>query len=199
MATHTYRLTISYTVAAQFAQNILHYQFDDAGYADTSTAALALCNAFDAANTAGLKALLCTHVAINSYKARALNVSGGFEAVKLLAGPPNGTRGGVLSNPAVGPCVILFPTSNAKQRGRVFLPGLSDSDLIDGDITAGYRTAFNTNAHIFKDNLTLVGGGGPTANAVVYSRLPIPATSRLIEYVRLSNMAAIQKRRQRPA
>ena len=199
MATHTYRLIASYTFAGQFGQNILHYQFDDASYADTQSAALALCNAFDSANTAHLQALLCTHVTINSYKSRGLNISGGFEAVKLLGGPPQGTRAGVLSNAAVGPCVVLLPTGNAKQRGRVFLPGLSDGDLIDGDITAGYRTAFNTHKVMFTQTLTLSGGGAPTATPVVYSRLPLPSTSRIVEYAILSNLPATLFRRQRPA
>src|SRR5580765_8092832 len=131
MAQHTYSLVASYTVGGQFAQNVLHYQFDDSSYTDTASAALALCNAFDAANTAGLRAMLCTHTSINSYKARALTAPGGFEGIKLLAGPPSGTRAGVLMVSGVGPCVILFPTANAKPRGRVFLPGISDTDLVN--------------------------------------------------------------------
>lgn len=199
MATHTYSLVVSYKVGGQFAQNVLHYSFDDAGFADTNAAAQALNNAFDTANTAKLRAMLCTAVSVLSYKSRSLSGTGGFEAVKLLAGPPTGTRGGSLSVSAVGPVIILYPVANAKQRGRVFLPGVSDSDLLDGDFQAGIRTAITTNAVMFVNTLVLTGGGAPTATPVIYSRLPLPAVSRTVEYARLSDVAGTQRRRQRPA
>lgn len=199
MAASTYSLTISYTGIGQFSQNILHYSFDDSGFTNTTAAALALCNAFDAANTTLLRNLLCNSVSIRSYKARSLSGVGGFEAVKLLAGPPAGTRTGNLSVMAVSPVAILFPIANAKPRGRVFLPGVSDADLLDGDFSSAYRTAFITNRHMFTDTLVLTGGGSPTATPVIYSRLPLPSISRTVEYVRLSEMAGTQRRRQRPA
>jgi hypothetical protein len=199
MAQHTYSLVASYNNAGQFAQNVLHYQFDDSSYSDTASAAMALCNAFDAANTAALRALLCTHVSILSYKGRALTAPGGFEAIKLLAGPPTGTRAGIQMVSAVGPCVVLFPTANAKPRGRVFLPGISDNDLSDGFFSTAYETAFNTNRHIFSDVLTLAGGATPAATPVIYSRKTTPGTSYAVEYPRLSMMPATQRRRQRPA
>lgn len=199
MASHTYSLIATYNIGGQFGQNILHYSFDDAGFTDTQSAALSLVNAFDAANTAHLRAMLCTNVSIKSYKSRALNVAGGFEAIKLLAGPPFGTRAGNLSTSGVSPVIVLFPNGNAKQRGRVFLPGVSDSDLIDGDFTASYRNVVNINQVMFVNTITLTGGGAPVASPVVYSRLPLPSTSRIVEYARLSEMAGTLRRRQRPA
>lgn len=199
MANHTYSLVISYAPGLQFAQNVLHYQFDDSSYSDTASAALALCNSFDAANTTALRSILSTHVTLLSYKARALTAPGGFEAVKLLAGPPVGTRAGNLSTTAVSPVVVLFPTANAKPRGRVFLPGVSDSDLLDGDFSSGYRTAFNAARHIFSDVIVLAGGATPSATPVIYSRKTTPGSSYSVEYPRLSEMAGTQRRRQRPA
>jgi len=199
MANHTYSLVASYSVGGQFAQNILHYQFDDAGYADTQSAALALVNAFDTANTTHLRSMLCNSVSVLGYKARALNVAGGFEALKLLAGPPAGTRTGTLAVAAVSPVIILFPNGNAKQRGRVFLPGISDSDLIQGEFQAAFRTAVATHRVMFTQTLSLAGGGTPVASPVVYSRLPLPSTSRVVEYARLSEVAGTIRRRQRPA
>ena len=199
MATHTYQLTVSYRCAGQFAQNILHYAFDDAGFADTQAAALALATAFDAANTTPLRGMLCVDVSILSYKARSLSGVGGFEAILLLAGPPTGTRAGNVAVSAVSPVIVLFPVGNAPQRGRVFLPGVSESDLFDGDFSTGYRTAVAARRHIYVDTLNLVGGGAPVATPVVYSRKPLPATSRTVEYARLSDMAGTLRRRQRPA
>jgi len=199
MANHTYSLVISYVAGGQFAQNVLHYQFDDAGFSDTQSAALALVNAFDTANTTHLRNMLCDSVSVYGYRARALDVAGGFEALKLLAGPPAGTRTGTLAVSAVSPVIILFPNGNAKQRGRVFLPGISDSDLIQGEFQAGFRTAVTTHRVMFVNTITLTGGGGPVASPVVYSRKPLPSTSRIVEYARLSEMAGTMRRRQRPA
>jgi len=199
MATHTYSLVVSYTAGGQFSQNVLHYQFDDGGYADTQSAALALVNAFDTANTTHLRSMLCNSVSVYGYRARALDVAGGFEAIKLLAGPPAGTRTGTLAVSAVSPVIILYPNANAKQRGRVFLPGISDTDLIQGEFQAAFRTAVTTHAVMFVNTLNLAGGGTPVASPVVYSRKPLPSTSRIVEYARLSNMAGTIRRRQRPA
>jgi hypothetical protein len=199
MAQHTYSLVISYTPGLQFAQNVLHYQFDDSSYGDTASAALALCNAFDSAFTTILRSILSVHTTLLSYKARALTAPGGFEAVKLLAGPPVGTRTGNLSCAAVSPVIVLFPTANAKPRGRVFLPGVSDTDLVDGDFSSAYRTAVTAALHMFSDVITLAGGATPAATPVVYSRKTTPGTSYAVEYARLSEMAGTQRRRQRPA
>lgn len=132
MALHTYSLIPSYIAAGQFCQNILHYQFDDSGFTDTASAALALCNAFDTANTTHLRNLTPTTTHILSYRSRALTAPGGFEAVKLL-GAIFGLRAGNVGASAVSPVAVLFPMGNASPRGRVFLPTVSDNDLVDGE------------------------------------------------------------------
>ena len=83
MAVNTYRLTISYSVAGQFAQNVLHYSFDDGLFANTTLSAKALIDAFSAHCTGPLKDALSVHVQILSYKARKITGVGGFEAVRL--------------------------------------------------------------------------------------------------------------------
>jgi hypothetical protein len=198
MAQHTYSLGISYTSGGQFCQNVLHYQFDDSGYTDTSTAALALCNAFDAANTVHVKNLCTVHTDVLSYRGRGLTMPGGFEAVKLLSGI-SGLRTGNLGVTAVSPVAVLFPTGNASPRGRVFLPGVTDLDLIEGEWTSTFRAAFITHRVMFVNTLTLVGGGAPVATPVIYSRKTTPGSSYTVEYARLSDMPGTQRRRQRPA
>lgn len=198
MAQHTYSLIPTYSSGGQFCQNVLHYQFDDSGYADTSAAALALCNAFDTANTAHLQNLMSSSASIKSYRARGLTMPGGFEAIKLLAATP-GLRIGVLQCTAVSPVAVLFPMGNAKPRGRVFLPGVSNSDLAEGEFSSTFRTDFATHAVMFVNTLTLAGGGTPVATPVIYSRKTSPGSSYTVEYARLSDMAGTQRRRQRPA
>jgi hypothetical protein len=198
MAAHTYSLIPSYISGGQFCQNVLHYQFDDSGFTDTVSAALALIDAFDTANSTHLKNLLNTHAQITSYKSRALTAPGGFEAIKLMAGA-FGLRAGNLGATAVSPVAVLFPTGNASPRGRVFLPGVSDTDLVNGEYTGAFRTNFTTHAVMFVNPLTLTGGGAPVATPVIYSRKTTPGSSYTVEYVRLSDLAGTQRRRQRPA
>lgn len=198
MAIHTYSLIPSYVIAGQFAQNVLHYQFEDGSFSDTAAAGLALCNAFDAANTTHLKNLLPTACTITSYKARCLTAVGGFEGIKLLSGQV-GLRAGTVQASGVSPVAILFPTANAKPRGRVFLPGISNADLIDGEFSSTFRTDFTTHQVMFVNTLTLTGGGSPVATPVIFSRKTSPGSSYAVEYVGLSDMAGTIRRRQRPA
>lgn len=198
MAVHTYSLSPSYICGGQFAQNILHYQFDDSGFPDTASAALALINAFDTANTTHLKNLLPGACSITSYRSRGVTMPGGFEAIKLT-GATNGLRAGALSCTAPGPVAVMFPTGNAKPRGRCFLPGVTDADCFDGDYTNGFRTNFTTHAVMFVNPITLTGGGSPVATPVILSRKTSPGSSYTVEYVRLSDMVGTIRRRQRPA
>lgn len=198
MATHVYSLVMSYVNGGQFSQNVLHYQFDDAGFTNTSDAASSLCNAFNAANTTPLKTILPTTTQITSYKGRNITAGGGFEGI-LLIGATFGLRAGNLSTSGVSPVLVVFPSANAKPRGRIFLPGVTDTDLVNGEFTTSFKNAVNAQKHFVSDTLTLTGGGGPVATPVVVSRKTVPVTPYVVEYVRLSPMPGTQRRRQRPA
>jgi len=198
VSNQVYSLALSYVSGGQFAQNIIHYQFDDSGFSDSAAAAVALANAFDAANTTHLKNMLPTADVITSYKGRCITRPGGFEGIKL-AGSVFGTRTGNLSVTAPSPVIVLFPTGNAKPRGRVFLPGITDTDLVDGEFTTNFRTAVTTHAVMFVNTLTLTGGGSPVATPVIASRKTVPVTPYTVEYAFLSDMVGTIRRRQRPA
>ena len=199
MAINTYSLIPSYISAGQFVQNVLHYTFEDSAFGDTASAALALCNAFDANNTTHLRNLIPVQTVLQSYKSRCLTQHGGFEAIKLV-GPQAGIRTGNLECAAVGPVAILFPTANHYVRGKVFLPGVTDTDCVNGEYTNAFRTNFTTHAVMFTNPITLTGGGSPTANPAVFRRFgALPGLPLAIQYVRLSDMVGTQRRRQRPA
>jgi hypothetical protein len=198
MATNIYSLVATYVEGGQFAQNVLHYEFDDSSYSDTATAALALANAFDTTNTTHLRNLIPTTTQIASYKGRSLTTGGGFEAIKLL-GAVFGLRSGNLSVSGVCPVAVMFPLGNAKPRGRCFLPGITDTDLVNGEYTTAFRNNFTTHAVMFTNTLSLSGGGSPTATPIIYHRKPAPAVGYIIEYVRLSDTVGQLFRRQRPA
>lgn len=198
MAEHVYALTVTYNNAGQFAQNVFKYQFDDVGYTDTASAALALCNAFISAKIPKIQAVIPTHVTIVSVKARSIEGGGGFEAVVLAAPGLVGLRTGNQQNSAVGPVALWGPANNAKARGKTFFPGVTDTDLVDGTFTAAFDTAFFTQMGLFLADMILVGGGAPTAVFGIRQRKPtvsfLPAT-----YVRLVRIPGTLRKRQRPA
>jgi hypothetical protein len=197
MATHTYQLVISYNVGGQFAANVLHFNFDDGGFGSTALAAKGLADGFIASKLTALKNILSSHVSILSFKGRALQVSGGFEGGTPLAAGNVGNRAGNLSAAGVGPCTILYPTGNVKQRGRIFWPGVSDSDCFDGILTAAFKTVMVTNVATIITPFAVVGGGAPTAQMVVWSRRLLTAFN--VGLASTSLMIAQVRRRQQPA
>lgn len=197
MATHVYQMSINYNVGGQFASNILHFSFDDAGFSTTAAAAKGLCQGWDAANRTALRNMLSSHVTILSYRARALQVPGGFEGQLLLAAANTGNRAGNLMAAAVGPCSILYPTGQDKRRGRVFWPGVSDTDCVDGIFTAAYAGVVQTSMNAIITVFAAVGGGAPTVQPVIWSRRSLVALN--IGASQLSPMVAQVRRRQLPA
>lgn len=197
MATHVYQLIPSFNCAGQFAQSVFHYQFDDAGFTTTKGAAQALINAFDAARRTSLRACLPTDTALISYRARAINSVGGFNAFTPINATNAGTRAGTQSASALNPVVIHYPLVPSHGRGKWFIPGVSETDIESGRYTTGYASAIETILSSIFDPLTLTGGGGPTATFGWFSRgssaFRTPTSSHL------SLNLGTQRRRMRPA
>lgn len=170
MATHVYQLGINYNADGQFATNVLHFTFDDGGFTSTAAAARGLIGGWDAANRTALRNVLSSHVSIISYRARAVAIAGGFEGSSTLTAANTGNRAGSYSASGIGAVAIFFPIGNAKQRGRMFLPGVSNSDCFDGILTAAYKTVLNTSFATMISPFPTVGGGAVTVQPVVYSR-----------------------------
>lgn len=198
MSVETYRLTISYNAAGQFAQNVLHYQFDDGLFANTTLSAKALIDAFSTHCTGQLKAVLSVHTTILSYKARRISAAGGFEAVRLGVAGDIGTRAGDLSASGLAPLIRFITNEIPPVSGRIYLPGVSDSDVTDGFLAVGYFTLMGGLADVLDDTFALAGGGAPTATPVVRLNTPV-RTSIPIHLAVPSPYVATQRRRQRPA
>lgn len=198
MANNTYRLTISYNTAGQFAQNVLHYEFDDSLFADTVAAAAALNNAFNTHCTGALKDALPTAVKILSYKSRRITAAGGFEAVRLGGIGDVGNRAGDVSASGLAP-LIRFVTNNVPPKtGRIYLPGVSDLDVTDGHISNTLMTDLTDLANVLDDTLTLTGGGAPVATPVLYQTQPVKDSIPISIAVPVAHLCT-QRRRQRPA
>lgn len=197
MAAHTYRLTISYNVAGQFAQNVLHYRFEDGAFSTTVAAAAALNNAFNTHCSGPLKDALSLHVQILSYKSRLVDSHGGFEAVLLGVAGDVGNRAGDLSASGLAPLIRFITNATPPVTGRMFLPGVSDSDCTDSYVTPAFFTDLQDLANVLDDTLTLVGGGSPVATPVIFTHQPIVDSIPITVAVPTSWLAT-QRRRQRP-
>jgi hypothetical protein len=170
MATNTYQLIINYNAGGQFAANVLHYTFDDAGFTSTSLAAKGLTDGFDAANRTALRNILSSHVTLLTYRARCITSPGGFEGGTSLPAGTVGVRAGNLMVAGAGPVIIFYPTGNRKERGRIFIPGISDTDCVDGIITSAFHTVLTSSASTLISPFNAVGGGAPVCQPVVRSR-----------------------------
>lgn len=197
MATSTYRLTISYNSAGQFAQNVLHYSFDDSLFTTAIAAAAALNAAFNTHVSGQLKAALSLHTQILSYKSRKATGGGGFEAVLLGVAGDIGTRAGDLSASGLAPLIRFITNASPPITGRMYLPGVSDDDCTNGKLESPYFTNLIALATALDDPLTLTGGGAPVATPVVLSRSPIIVSEPITLAVPCLNLSS-QRKRQRP-
>lgn len=198
MAASTYRLTISYNSAGQFAQNVLHYKFDDGGFATSVAAAAALNDAFALHCGTQLKNALSAHTQVLSYKSRKIEGGGGFEAVKLGAGGDIGARASDMSASGLAPLIRFLTLSVPPKSGRMFLPGISDDDVDTSFVTPAYFTVLEGLANVLDDPINLVGGGSPVATPVLRTVSPVRDSLPINPAVPCSYLAT-QRRRQRPA
>lgn len=198
MAIHTYQMAINYNAGGQFASNILHFTMDDGGFTTTAAAATGLCQGWDNANRVRLKNMLPAAVTLLSYRARAVNVAGGFEGGVLLPAGQVGARAGSMNAAGVGPVVILYPTGNGPQRGRIFLPGITENDADDGMISEPLKTVITTSMSGIITSFPTVGGGVVAVQPVIYHRKAPPATFN-IALSQVSMMIGQIRRRQLPA
>jgi hypothetical protein len=198
MAQNTYSLIASYTCGGQFAQNVWHWQFDDALFTTTKSAAEALQIAFGAlGHITALRQILDHKVTINSLRGSCVSSPGGFEAFTPVSGANAGLRGGDLSVSGLAPVLVHYPINLSLGRGRTFLPGISEDDVDDGIFSAGFRGAVATALATLFQNMVLTGGGGPTAifgywRAKQKVFVALPNTE-------LSENLGTMKRRMRPA
>jgi hypothetical protein len=190
-------MAINYNCSGQFCTNVLHYQFDDAGFATTAQAALALNTAFLLAKQTALLNILSTHVTLLSLRTRCVTASGGFESITTLAPGTVGARTGNMQVSGIGPVYLWLPTANSKLRGRMFVPGISNSDCTDGIMSAAFVTVLRTTGASLILPITLVGGGAPVATPVVFTRAPVKL-AHPIGHFAVSFMLGQIRRRQTP-
>jgi hypothetical protein len=197
MADHVYSLVLTSNIGGQFASSVNHWIFDDSAFSTTQEAAKSLITAWLLANKTRWTNIHPTDTTLLSVRSRLVQAGGGFEAVTLVTSGGAGTRSGTTSVAALSPVVISFEQLNGPRRGRTFLHGVSETDCVDGVMSSGFKSAVNTNIALINSTLTLVGGGGPHADFVIYDR--VARIGFKADNHRISDMIGTIRRRQIPA
>jgi len=197
MAQNTYSLILSYTSGGQFAQNVTHWQFDDAGFTTTKSAAEALQAAFvSLGRVTSLMTILPATVTLHSLRGSCVSSPGGFEAFSPVSAGNVGIRGATMSVSGLSPVLVSYPINLSLGRGRFFLPGVAEADVDDGIFTSGFRGAVQSALSNLFDNMVLTGGGAPTA-VFGYFRRPQKVFVALPNTILSENLGTM-KRRMRP-
>jgi len=198
MAVHTYQLVISGRCAGQFCQNVFHYEFDDAGYANSLAAAKGLIDGFIAGNRDDLFLdMLPAQYVILSLKARAVSGGIGPEWIDQSMSGNTGTRGSGIVASSDGPVLIWYQEDGPRKNGRTFLAGIYNGDVEGGEINAAALSAILAKANSFRGTFNTVGGGTP-ATTMVVQNTSNPAAPYTIVDVNISKHLGQQRRRQVP-
>lgn len=196
MALHVYSMAITSNIAGKFATSVIHWSFEDSGYATTAQAAQALNDAWVLAAKNPWTLMHPTDSTLLSIKSRCVSAPGGFESVTLFSSGNVGQRSGTTSVAALSPVLISYEINDGPHRGRLFLHGVSETDVVDGRLTNGFKNVVNGQGAIVLGNLTLVGTGSPTAVNVIWDRAA--RVGRLKIRAVVSDLLGTIRARQRP-
>lgn len=197
MADQVYQFVVSYTCGGQFCQTVHHFRFEDGGFDSTFSAAEALNTAMNASRKGVLITVLPTSTTITSFKSRRVTGGGGLEAILNQTAGNVGTRAGTISLSGAAPCVIGFPAlPTTRKRARMFLPGVSETDLVDGIFSVSYKAAVEGAFGTLFDPIALTGGGAPTATYVI-KQVTAGASIPITDW-ELSTICGTIRRRQVP-
>lgn len=146
MPAECYELVISGVLAGQFVQNVLHVNVDNTASTAPYTVAEKVLETLE-----GTEAFFEQWVTalpidyrITSARCRRVLASGGPTAILLGAAMAEsvGLRPGSIQAAQVNPVLVFITTIRPNRPGRVFLPGLSETDCDDMTYVAGVITAF---------------------------------------------------------
>lgn len=197
MAVQLYQMVLSYNSSGQFCQNVLHWRFDDAGFANTWQAAQDLIGTWSNANINVLRDIWSDETTALSIKGRRVTGGGGFEAIENYAPPVAGQWAASSQVSGLATVIVFYPLDESRSRSKMFIPGVPIDALVNGKWTAAFKAAVTAtlNFGVFAD-FSLTGGGTPNAEHVIPGTTA--ANSKSISEIRLSQTPGTMRRRQRP-
>jgi len=196
MADRNFSVVIAGVLGNQSVANVLNFNLVE-GDGDPVALAQALCDKLDGDFMD--KYCDCLPVAYHatSFKAKRTSIPGGPTVVKIFAPTDHvGTRTGEVSTTAAGPLILSQGTDTIKYRtAKIFMPGVSETDIAVNAFTAGLLTALNAFIAVLETAFSL-GGALGDANYWIYDRrlkTGIAATN-----YKVSLKPGIQRRRMVP-
>lgn len=148
MADQVYECILTGYLAGEFVQTIQHVQIDPTPGITAYTVAKEI--AIDLVSPGqpldAMIACLPTDYVCSSLRVRRTAPTGGPTAVVLAAdfNFDTGQRSGSISSAQANPLVIWIPTDLPAKTGRVFLPGVSETDISEMKLTSGLTAAITT-------------------------------------------------------
>jgi len=146
MAHTTYETVFSGILAGEFVQTVMHWDLNEPGspeapfqVAKDLGTSLASAGGFIDKFTAALP----TDYTMKSVRTRRVSDSGGPTHIVLQAAinAPEGQRAGDVQAAQVCPMMIWIPTTSPDKTGRTFMPGASEADIDEMQISSDLITA----------------------------------------------------------
>lgn len=145
MPQEVYECVVSGTLVGQFVQTVIHCSINNSG--STSAYAVAKDLNEDICASGGFIEAL-NNCCVNGYQQTSSRVkkvfSGGGPTNIILPGAMSsagGARTGDISSAQANPLVIEIPTTDPSKTGRIFIPGISESDIDNMQYTSGWLTS----------------------------------------------------------
>lgn len=199
MPNETYEAVLTGNLSGQYVQTITHWNVDNAGSADPYTMAKDIADGLSGASgwIDLLMAVTPTGYTASSVRVRRVSTGGGPTAIVLGAAfvDSQGDRTGAIQSFQANPCVIWITTPRPAKVGKIYIPGLSETDADAGAYASGFVTAVNSFITASIAVFNTPDSGDPYQLAIFRRTLGLADD---VTAGRLSPKIAIQKRRALP-
>ena len=202
MAIRAYEVVFSGVLAGQFVQTVQHLQADepaDNGAFVTAREIISVTN-FNGMVTS-LMDCIPEPYTLTSIRCRRVFPTGGPTAITLggLYNDFVGLRAGEISSAQVNPVILWIGETDEAALGKLFIPGVSETDISNMALAGGLVTALNAFIDAWIDGITIsavdyVGSIATRATSPPHNVVSV----REISFGQVSPMIGTQRRRLRP-
>lgn len=198
MANEVFEVILTGRIGGNFCQTVLHFKHTTGASGGPYALAKEIGN--DMNTTGKLVEAYCgmlpEQYVMTSLRVRQIGPSGG-PTYYIIGGTlylAQGQREGEISLASNAPLIIWIPTVLPAKTGRIFLPGVSEDDITNGDLSAGLIAAMD--AFGGQMNTEQVTSGSVGYQGCVHRRAD--NSGDLIDQYHLSPIVGNQRRRLKP-
>jgi len=204
MPTATHEVVISGTLHGQFVQTVQHVRATIATLTNPFSESLKIAQSLEADGvmTKFMECLPSDYI-LTSARVKQVLPTGGPTAIMLATEFTTavGQRSGEISSAQVNPLMIWIPTTAPAETGRLFFPGVSESDIDGMVLGVTLIAAYNDFSDAWIAGGTL-GGVDEWHGSVLRKSSPpppiVPVSDDLIAFGQISPLIGTQRRRLRP-